>query len=888
MKLRLHLFSFMMLVTMALFGQVNTVGIIGSATAGGWDADTNMVQDANDPNVWTLSIKLNDGEVKFRANDAWDINWGSADFPSGTGTLNGPNIKVFAGDYAVTFNSSTGAYNFDVDSDIGIIGSATPGGWDNDTDMYIDQTDTNKYYITIDLGVGEVKFRQNDGWDINWGATDFPSGIATQNGPNIPITAAGEYIVTFDKSTGAYNFEQPVDFQTIGVIGSATPGGWDADTELTRDANDPSVWKGFVDLIVGEIKFRANKSWDVNWGGTDFPTGTAVAGGANIAVPTAGKYLVNFNTETLVYTFTEIKPFETIGIIGTATPGGWDADTDMVQDATDPTQYSLDITLNNGEAKFRADNAWTVNWGSKDFPVGTGTQDGPNIPVLYGDYNVTFNTNTGAYNFKVFSDVGIIGSATPGGWDADTDMYEVQGDTNKYFITLNLVAGEAKFRRNNDWAINWGGSDFPAGIGTQDGPNIPISQAGKYYITFDRSTGAYTFEEIKEYQSISVIGTATAGGWDTDTELARDQNNGDLWKARIDLTAGEIKFRANNAWDINWGGTDFPTDTAVAGGPNIVVPEAGKYQIVFNTKSLVYSFTIIRPYASVGIIGDATPGGWDTDTDMIKDETDPTIWRLRIELTDGEAKFRADNDWAVNWGSGDFPSGVAEQDGANIPITAGDYKVTFNTLTGEYNFEAVVEFDRISLVGKSGPFGEWPGTDDSKDAFLTKDPADANHWTHESVTLTSHNGANDDGVKFRAEAAWAINWGAADFPAGVGTQDGPNIKTVAGTYKIDFRSDTGEYAFAEPNSTYNLLDDSAIAIFPNPTASRINVDIKNSDLKGATSVIVYDRTGKMVFTQQFNSADDISIDASNWLTGSYMVQLSNGKYIAGKKVQVVR
>jgi hypothetical protein len=122
----------------------------------------------------------------------------------------------------------------------------------------------------------------------------------------------------------------------------------------------------------------------------------------------------------------------------------------------------------------------------------------------------------------------------------------------------------------------------------------------------------------------------------------------------------------------------------------------------------------------------------------------------------------------------------------------------------------------------------------------------------------------------------------------VGTQDGPNIVTVGGTYKIDFKSDTGEYGFAEPNSTYNLLDDSAIAIFPNPTASRINVDIKNSDLKGATSVNVYDRTGKMVFTQQFNSSDNISIDASNWLTGSYMVQLSNGKYIAGKKVQVVR
>jgi hypothetical protein len=66
-----------------------------------------MVQDANDPNVWTLTIKLTDGEAKFRANDAWDINWGSSDFPSGTATQNGPNMKVVAGDYTVTFNSST-------------------------------------------------------------------------------------------------------------------------------------------------------------------------------------------------------------------------------------------------------------------------------------------------------------------------------------------------------------------------------------------------------------------------------------------------------------------------------------------------------------------------------------------------------------------------------------------------------------------------------------------------------------------------------------------------------------------------------------------------------------------------------------------------------------
>ena len=44
-----------------------------------------------------------------------------------------------------------------------------------------------------------------DGWSVNWGDTAFPSGIGTQNGPNIPI-ASGSYTVIFNDITGGYNF----------------------------------------------------------------------------------------------------------------------------------------------------------------------------------------------------------------------------------------------------------------------------------------------------------------------------------------------------------------------------------------------------------------------------------------------------------------------------------------------------------------------------------------------------------------------------------------------------------------------------------------------------------------------------------------------------------
>ena len=118
-----------------------------------------------------------------------------------------------------------------------------------------------------------------------------------------------------------------------------------------------------------------------------------------------------------------------------------------------------------------------------------------------------------------------------------------------------------------------------------------------------------------------------------------------------------------------------------------------------NARLLLTFFTITISFGlsaqSIGIIGSATPGGWDTDTDMTQDSMNADIWTLDIALFDGEAKFRQDDDWAVNWGAGDFPAGIGEQDGANIPVFAGNYTVTFNAATGEYNFAIALSLIHI-------------------------------------------------------------------------------------------------------------------------------------------------------------------------------------------------
>ena len=84
------LLAFFLIATVGLAQEVyQTVGIIGSATSKGWDSSTPMHANPGDPHQWTLTLRLTSGEVKFRANDNWNVNWGSPDFPSGTGFRKG-------------------------------------------------------------------------------------------------------------------------------------------------------------------------------------------------------------------------------------------------------------------------------------------------------------------------------------------------------------------------------------------------------------------------------------------------------------------------------------------------------------------------------------------------------------------------------------------------------------------------------------------------------------------------------------------------------------------------------------------------------------------------------------------------------------------------------
>jgi hypothetical protein len=77
------------------------------------------------------------------------------------------------------------------------------------------------------------------------------------------------------------------------------------------------------------------------------------------------------------------------GIIGSATPLGWDASTAMVFNSATGT-YSISLKLNSGELKFRLDNKWDTNYGDTGNNLSL-EAGGDNIPVTAGYYTIIVN-----------------------------------------------------------------------------------------------------------------------------------------------------------------------------------------------------------------------------------------------------------------------------------------------------------------------------------------------------------------------------------------------------------------------------------------------------------------------------------------------------------------
>ncbi len=174
-------------------------------------------------------------------------------------------------------------------------------------------------------------------------------------------------------------------------------------------------------------------------------------------------------------------------------------------------------------------------------------------------------------------------------------------------------------------------------------------------------------------------------GWSPDnTYQIYSMNDDGIYTGYLNFTEATSEFKITRVqnWDgVNIGGTSTGiSGTLVDGGENIAFNGAvGSYKMTANMNDMTWTLEAKNWEATAntwGLIGDATPGGWDTDTDMVYNQQNGLL-ELSVDLLDGEIKFRANDAWDLNYGDTGV-DGVADNGGDNIKVTAGKYKITLD------------------------------------------------------------------------------------------------------------------------------------------------------------------------------------------------------------------
>lgn len=280
----------------------------------------------------------------------------------------------------------------------------------------------------------------------------------------------------------------------------------------------------------------------------------------------------------------------------------------------------------------------------------------------------------------------MLGQVNGNEWDAKSPVWMNKISDGVYQLKVTTTADKNWFKFyagsnyvKGDWdSINKGalgckenGSEEAFGYILYDGdswgklqtPVIP--GAGTWIVTLDMNNLTYTVGKPVLYMA------GDANGWATNDYLAGE--DGVHFTGFMFLNQNGFKFCTQPEWK----GTNYGADFNTAGdAANITMTEdAGYYKVDVDLESKSY---VLTPIKTIGIIGSASPNGWDSDVDMTyvpynAETKELGYWEAKgITLASGEIKFRANDDWAINWG-GDV--NALTQGGDNISVDAGTYDI---------------------------------------------------------------------------------------------------------------------------------------------------------------------------------------------------------------------
>ena len=247
---------------------------------------------------------------------------------------------------------------------------------------------------------------------------DVEFRIVTTYGVNQPSLIA----ISQNKRTMAIiPYTPPSDIEAVYMIGN--PNGWDNSGKqviMYRNDNEQTnlvyTYTGiFHDSGDGSAYFKFASesnlgSWSTLYCKGDNSTTAGVESGqitfGDLAAfkVAAGYYTITLDLGAMTYS---IAPYDATGKPEYAVMGAigsfcdWDNEPEMVKSSYDPHKWTLEYTFDVQTAlKFRANHAWTNNWGgqSEEFPYGVAVYDDPgSATVPAGTYIIYFNDLTGHY-----------------------------------------------------------------------------------------------------------------------------------------------------------------------------------------------------------------------------------------------------------------------------------------------------------------------------------------------------------------------------------------------------------------------------------------------------------------------------------------------------------
>lgn len=278
---------------------------------------------------------------------------------------------------------------------------------------------------TMDLGVDGFWSGDFIGYAVNGEnemSGSFVEGANDQIAFAFKIPAdirADKYRLTFDMLNRTFEFEPIIELGTPDLwylVGSCIGNGsWGNAADALGTALVPLYpatdnysilnYVGYFPAGQGFKLIHTPGNWDEQWGMTDGVLVKNDGGSGNIEVAEDGYYQITYDMEMDALTITKYAgPVSIYSMI--TMPGGyqdWNVggnQMNAMSSVVENHDWCLkSITYPDTELKFAADGSWTVNWGGAAFPVGIGEQNGPNIPVAAGTYDVIFNDILGEYYF---------------------------------------------------------------------------------------------------------------------------------------------------------------------------------------------------------------------------------------------------------------------------------------------------------------------------------------------------------------------------------------------------------------------------------------------------------------------------------------------------------